>query len=114
MQDEPSQPLPEIHLRSSLDYEIEPNGNITYIKILSVIAIFMLIIATINFMNLSTAIAGKRAREIGMKKVVGATRRQLAVQFITESVVVSILGLLIASGTRHPGGKIKTRPLQYR
>ena len=90
------QPLSEIHLRSSLDYEIEPNGNITYIKILSVIAIFMLIIATINFMNLSTAIAGKRAREIGMKKVVGATRRQLAVQFITESVIVSILGLLIA------------------
>ncbi len=90
------QPLPDIHLRSSLDYEIEPNGNIMYIRILSVIAIFMLIIATINFVNLSTATAGRRAREIGMKKVVGATRRQLAVQFITESVVVSILGLLIA------------------
>lgn len=90
------QPLEDIHLRSSLDYEIQPNGKIVYIRILSLIGLFLLIIASINFMNLATAIAGRRAREIGMKKVVGAYRHQLVSQFITESVVLSIIGLLIA------------------
>lgn len=90
------QPLTDIHLKSSLDYEIEANGEITYIRILSIIGFFLLIIASINFMNLATAIAGKRAREIGLKKVVGSYRGQLISQFITESVVLSIIGLLIA------------------
>ena len=90
------QPLKNIHLKSSLDYEIEQNGQITYVRILSVIALFILIIALINFMNLATAVAGKRAREIGMKKVAGAYKRQLIYQFITESVVLSIIGLIIA------------------
>jgi len=90
------QPLNDIHLKSSLDYEIEQNGQITYVRILSVIALFILIIASINFMNLATAVAGKRAREIGMKKVSGAYKRQLIYQFITESVVLSLIGLVIA------------------
>jgi len=90
------QPLSDIHLKSSLDYEIEQNGQITYVRILSVIALFILIIASINFMNLATAVAGKRAREIGMKKVSGAYKRQLIYQFITESVVLSLIGLVIA------------------
>jgi putative ABC transport system permease protein len=90
------QPLLDIHLRSALDYEIEHNGNIVYIRILGVIAGFMLIIAFINFMNLSTAMAGSRAREIGIKKVFGSYQRQLIFQFITESVVISIISLVIA------------------
>jgi len=90
------QPLNDIHLKSSLDYEIEQNGQITYVRILSVIALFILIIASINFMNLATAVAGKRAREIGMKKVTGAYKRQLIFQFITESIVLSLIGLIIA------------------
>ncbi|MBP6977950.1 MAG: ABC transporter permease, partial [Lentimicrobiaceae bacterium] len=90
------QPLTDIHLRSDLDYEIEPNGNITYIRILGAIAGFLLIIAFINYVNLSTAMAAKRSREIGIKKVFGAYRKQLVFQFITESVLISIIGLIIA------------------
>ena len=90
------QPLTEIHLKSDLDYEIEVNGSITYIRILGAIAAFLLIIAFINYVNLSTAMAAKRSKEIGVKKVFGSSRSQLILQFITESVVVSIIGLIIA------------------
>ncbi len=90
------QPLRDIHLKSDLDYEIEPNGNIAYIRILGSIAGFLLIIAFINYVNLSTAMAAKRSKEIGVKKVIGSNRRQLILQFITESVMISIIGLIIA------------------
>lgn len=90
------QPLTDIHLKSDLDYEIEPNGNVTYIRILGAIAAFLLIIAFINYVNLSTAMAGRRSKEIGIKKVFGSYRRQLIFQFITESVAMSIIGLIIA------------------
>ncbi|MDA3944177.1 MAG: ABC transporter permease [Bacteroidetes bacterium] len=90
------QPLTEIHLHSRLDYEIEPNGNITYVYILSAIAIFLLTIAIINFMNLSTATSSRRAREIGMKKVVGANRNQLIIQFLGEAVMLSFMALLLS------------------
>jgi putative ABC transport system permease protein len=90
------QPLTDIHLKSDLDYEIEANGNITYIRILGAIAAFLLIIAFINYVNLSTAMAAKRSKEIGVKKVFGSDRRQLILQFITESVAISIIGLVIA------------------
>lgn len=90
------QPLTDIHLKSDLDYEIETNGNITYIRILGAIAAFLLIIAFINYVNLSTAMAAKRSKEIGIKKVFGSYRKQLILQFITESVVISIIGLVIA------------------
>ncbi|HNS16392.1 MAG TPA: ABC transporter permease [Bacteroidales bacterium] len=90
------QPLTDIHLKSDLDYEIESNGNIISIRILGAIAGFLLIIAFINYVNLSTAMAAKRSREIGIRKVLGSYRKQLVFQFITESVVISIIGLIIA------------------
>lgn len=90
------QPLTEIHLTSHLDYEIEKNENIQYIKILLIIAFLILLIASINFINLATAGAANRAKEIGMKKVVGATRRQLIFQFLTESTVTTFISLFVA------------------
>ncbi|MBN3034907.1 MAG: ABC transporter permease [Bacteroidales bacterium] len=90
------QPLTDIHLRSHLDYEIQPNGNIRSVFILSAVAAFLLIISVINFMNLATATSSIRAREVGIKKVVGAHRLQLMVQFIIESVILSFLALILA------------------
>ena len=90
------QPLTDIHLKSRLDYELEPNNNISYIYILSAIAAFLLIIASINFMNLATATSGARAKEIGIKKVVGGYRSQLIFQFISESIIISFISLIIA------------------
>ncbi|MCD4747281.1 MAG: ABC transporter permease [Bacteroidales bacterium] len=90
------QPLTDIHLKSKLDYELEPNNNISYIYILSVIAAFLLIIASINFMNLATATSASRAKEIGVKKVVGVNRSQIIFQFISESIILSFIALIIA------------------
>ena len=90
------QKLTDIHLHSRLDYEIKPNGNYTYIVVLSVIAVFLLMIASINFMNLSTATAGSRAREIGIRKVTGADRFKLIVQFISESLVISLVAMVLS------------------
>jgi len=86
----------DIYLHSDLDNEISPNGNITYLYILGSIALFVLIIACINFMNLSTARSGKRAKEVGVRKAIGAEKRSLVLQFIGESVTMSILALLLA------------------
>jgi putative ABC transport system permease protein len=90
------QPLLDIHLKSRLDYEIEPNNSINSIYIYSAIAIFLLVIAIINYMNLSTAASAGRAKEIGIKKVTGAHQLQLIVQFIGESVIMSFIALTIA------------------
>jgi putative ABC transport system permease protein len=90
------QPLKDIYLHSDLDNEIAPNGNITYLYILGSIALFVLLIACINFMNLSTARSGKRGKEVGIRKVLGADKRSLVYQFLSESVVMSILALLLA------------------
>jgi putative ABC transport system permease protein len=90
------QHLPDIHLHSRLDYELEPNGNYSYIVTLSVIAVFLLVIASINFMNLSTATAGSRLREIGIRKVTGADRTRLFIQFIGESLFMTLLALLLS------------------
>ena len=90
------QPLLDIHLKSSLDYEIEPNSNILYLYILGGIAFFLLIIAIINYLNLATATSAHRAREIGVKKVFGATRDQLIFQFLMESLLMSFSALIIA------------------
>ncbi len=90
------QPLPSIHLKSHLDYEIERNDNYQYINILLVIAFLILLIASINFINLATAGAANRAKEIGIKKVVSASRKQLILQFFTESLVTTFISLFIA------------------
>ena len=90
------QPLNDIHLHSQLDAEIEPNGNITYVYILSAIALFVILIACINFMNLATARSANRAKEVGVRKSLGSVRSHLIYQFLTESVILSTLATLIS------------------
>jgi len=90
------QPVTEIHLNSDLNGEFEANGNETYVYILSVISIFILLIACINFMNLSTAKVSLRAKEVGIRKVAGSARSKLIRQFLSESVVMSFVALILA------------------
>jgi putative ABC transport system permease protein len=90
------QNLTDIHLHSHTDFEIEANSNIDYIYIFSVIALFILIVACINFMNLSTARSAKRAKEVGIRKVVGARKSIIFKQFLVESIVISFISLFIA------------------
>jgi putative ABC transport system permease protein len=90
------QPLRDIHLRSDLTLELGPVSDIRYIYIFSVIAVFMLFIACINFMNLSTAGASRRAREVGIRKVLGSLKRQLVNQFLLESILITAFALLIS------------------
>ncbi|MFM8848779.1 MAG: ABC transporter permease [Cytophagales bacterium] len=90
------QPLTSIHLHSNLGLEVEPNGSVNTVYVMSAVAFFILIIACINFMNLTTAQSLKRAREVGIRKVVGSKRVQLVFQFLSESVVISFVALLLA------------------
>lgn len=89
-------PLLDIHLHPSREFEIEAQGSLTSVYIFSAIALLILIIACINFMNLSTARANKRAREVGIRKTIGAFRRQLWGQFLGESVLLAMIALIIA------------------
>ncbi len=88
--------MTDIHLHSNLEFEMEANSDIAYIYIFSAVAIFVLLIACINFMNLSTARSTNRAREVGMRKVFGAYKSNLVTQFLGESMILSILGMVIA------------------
>jgi putative ABC transport system permease protein len=90
------QPLQGIHLNSHLRYEIAPTGSMQYIYIFSAIGIFILLIAGINYMNLSTAHAVRRAKEVGVKKVLGAAKWQLVLQYITEAIMITLFSLLLA------------------
>jgi putative ABC transport system permease protein len=90
------QPLLDIRLHSRLRSEVEPTGNILYIYIFTAIAVFVLLIACINFMNLTTARAIKRAKEVGIRKVVGASKNQLVRQFLGESLLLTIFSVLAA------------------
>jgi putative ABC transport system permease protein len=92
------QKLTDIHLLSHTDYEAEENGDIKRVWIFSAIALFILLIACINYMNLSTARSALRAREIGIRKVVGAERKEIILQFLSESVLVSWISMFIAFG----------------
>ena len=92
------QPLKDIHLRSDLQFEIEPGGSMATVLIFSIIAIFIIIIAAINFMNLATARSSVRAHEVGIRKVVGSDRWLLIRQFLSESAIISFIGLLLAIG----------------
>ncbi len=90
------QPLTSIHLHSHLDYELEPNSDIKYIYIFSIIALFILLIACINFMNLSTARSTLRSKEVGMRKVLGSNKSQLIKQFLAESILMTFIAVLVA------------------
>jgi putative ABC transport system permease protein len=87
------QPLTDIHLKSHLDFEIEPNGDIAYVYIFSTIAAGILLIACINFINLATARSAMRAREVGIRKTVGSMRTQIMRQFLTETIIMTILAV---------------------
>ncbi|MEQ8237896.1 MAG: FtsX-like permease family protein [Cyclobacteriaceae bacterium] len=90
------QPIADIHLKSSLRWELERNGNILYIYILTGTLIFLLLIAAINYINLTTAKSLERAKEIGVRKTLGAVSRGLSVQFYMESIIFCLLAGLLA------------------
>lgn len=90
------QPMLKIHLKSDLDRELEPGGNMSTIYILITIIIFVLAIACINFMNLATARFSVRAREVGVRKTMGASKKILIFQFLSESFLMTFLSFLLA------------------
>jgi len=92
------QKVTDVHLHSHLDDEIEVNGNINNVYMMGVIGVFILLIACFNFINLSTARATKRAKEVGMRKVVGAIKNQLIGQYLSESVLIAVLALVLSIG----------------
>ncbi len=92
------QRLTDIHLHSRLVMDVAGQGNIQYVHIFSWVALFILLIACINFMNLSTAISGTRAKEVGLRKTVGALRYQLVGQFLGESLLLSFIAMLLGVG----------------
>lgn len=103
------QPLTDIHLKSDVLLELNPGGDIRYVYIFGAIALFMLLIASINFMNLSTAGASNRAKEVGIRKVLGSMKLQLIWQFLAESILLTFIAMLFLSGknlnlgiTQHP------------
>lgn len=89
-------PLLDIHLYSHLENELDPNGDIAYVILFSSIAIFILVIACINFMNLTTARSVTRSREVGVRKVLGSGKNELIRQFLAESIILSLISFLLA------------------
>ncbi|MES2277632.1 MAG: ABC transporter permease [Bacteroidota bacterium] len=89
-------PLLDLHLRSNSLYELMEKGNIQYVYIFSLIAAFILLIACVNFMNLSTARSSSRAKEVGVRKVLGSARKYLVAQFLTESILITLVSTIIA------------------
>jgi putative ABC transport system permease protein len=89
------QPIRDVHLRARVESSLQPNSDIRYVYIFAAIALLILAIACINYMNLATARAAERAREVGIRKVVGAEQRQLFQQFLGESTIVTFIALLL-------------------
>ncbi|HEY5369596.1 MAG TPA: FtsX-like permease family protein, partial [Hanamia sp.] len=92
------QPLTKIHLAPERQYDLPGHENAQYVNIFFIVAILILVVACINFMNLATARSARRAKEIGLRKVAGAVRGQLILQFLSESVFISFLSLILALG----------------
>lgn len=90
------EPITKIHLYSEKANEPEPTGSITYVYIFGIIAVFLILIAAMNYMNLATARSTRRAREVGLRKVVGSRRTPLILQFLTESVIFTLASLVIS------------------
>jgi putative ABC transport system permease protein len=90
------EPLTRIHLYSTNAQEPEPTGSVTYVYIFAIVAIFLVLIAAMNYMNLATARSTRRAREVGLRKVVGSRRSPLVLQFLSESVVFTLISLIIS------------------
>ncbi|MGZ3811432.1 MAG: ABC transporter permease [Mucilaginibacter sp.] len=91
-------PITDIHLRTSTKYDMEPNGDISYVYIFGALAFFILLLACINFTNLSTASSAKRSKEVGIRKVMGSLKSWLISQFLTESVMLTLFSMLVALG----------------
>ena len=92
------EPVKDIHLYSNLSYNLGNNGSITYVYVFSIIALFILIIAYINFINLTTAHHTIRAKEIGVRKIVGANKSKLISQFLLESIILTLISMFFAFG----------------
>ncbi|HWK07670.1 MAG TPA: ABC transporter permease [Puia sp.] len=92
------QPLTDIHLHSNTKYELEANGDVQYVYIFGALAIFILLLACVNFTNLATACSSNRSKEVGIRKVMGSLKNQLISQFLTESIVLTFVSLLLAFG----------------
>ena len=90
------QPLRDIHLHSDTKYELEANGDIQYVYIFSALAVFILMLACVNFTNLATAYGSKRSKEVGIRKVMGSAKGQLVFQFLMESILLTFFALLLA------------------
>ncbi|SEP11691.1 ABC transporter permease [Mucilaginibacter sp. OK283] len=90
------QPLTDIHLKSNLGYEIGNNGNITYVYVFGVVALLILVIAVINYVNLATARSSVRMKEIGVRKVIGSSKKQLMLMFFAESVLLTVIATVVA------------------
>ena len=89
-------PIESIHLTSKSQYDIAPQGSMTSVIIFSIISVLILLIAAFNFMNLSTALAEKRAREVGLRKTIGASKKTLIIQFLGESLLMSLIAFILA------------------
>ncbi|MEQ6167454.1 FtsX-like permease family protein [Ekhidna sp. MALMAid0563] len=90
------QPIEEIHLNGDMTFEPEPSGSKKSVNFLEIISIFILVIAWVNYINLSTAKAVDRAKEVGLRKVIGAGKKQLRIQFLVEALLINLIGALVA------------------